>query len=131
MKNSTLKKNEFIWPNIDNNYLNELGTCYALKDQLAILVDGTVVPCCLDSNGVINLGNIYKQDLEEIIRLYDEVNWKTEGVSITFKNSLNDSREKIDEALNEVIVTINEQVNNLDRSLEETDKTGSTDATNK
>ena len=75
--------------------------------------------------------NQAKKDLEEIIRLYDEVNWKTEGASITFKNSLNDSREKIDEALNEVIVTINEQVNNLDRSLEETDKTGSTDATNK
>ena len=61
------KKNEFIWPNLNNNYLNEEGTCYALKDQLAILVDGTVVPCCLDSDGVVNLGNIYKQDLIEII----------------------------------------------------------------
>lgn len=61
------KKNEFIWPNIHNDYLNELGTCYALKDQIAILVDGTVVPCCLDSDGVINLGNIYEQTLEEII----------------------------------------------------------------
>jgi len=61
------KANEFIWPNLENNYYNETGTCYALKDQLAILVDGTVVPCCLDSDGVINLGNIYKQPLEEII----------------------------------------------------------------
>jgi len=61
------KKNEFIWPNLENDYYNEIGTCYALKDQLAILVDGTVVPCCLDSDGVINLGNIYTQDLEEII----------------------------------------------------------------
>ena len=61
------KKNEFIWPNLHNDYLNELGTCYALKDQIAILVDGTVVPCCLDSDGVINLGNIYEQTLEEII----------------------------------------------------------------
>ena len=51
------KKNEFVWPNLENNYYNEVGTCYALKDQLAILVDGTVVPCCLDSDGVINLGN--------------------------------------------------------------------------
>ncbi len=61
------KKNEFIWPNIENKYLNDKGYCYALKDQLAILVDGTVVPCCLDSDGIILLGNIYQQTLEEII----------------------------------------------------------------
>lgn len=62
------KANEFIWPNLENDYYSEFGTCYALKDQLAILVDGTVVPCCLDSDGVINLGNIYKESLEEIIK---------------------------------------------------------------
>lgn len=61
------KANEFIWPDLDNDYYNEIGYCYALKDQLAILVDGTVVPCCLDSKGIINLGNIYKESLEEII----------------------------------------------------------------
>lgn len=61
------KANEFIWPNLENDHYNEVGTCYALKDQLAILVDGTVVPCCLDSDGIINLGNIYNQSLEEII----------------------------------------------------------------
>lgn len=61
------KANEFVWPNLENDYINEKGYCYALKDQLAILVDGTVVPCCLDSNGVINLGNIYQNTLEEII----------------------------------------------------------------
>lgn len=61
------KANEFIWPNLENDYYNDKGTCYALKDQLAILVDGTVVPCCLDSNGIINLGNIYRESLEDII----------------------------------------------------------------
>ena len=61
------KAEEFIWPSLDNDYYNENGTCYALKDQLAILVDGTVVPCCLDSNGIINLGNIYKEELIDII----------------------------------------------------------------
>lgn len=61
------KANEFIWPNLNNNYYNDKGTCYALKDQIAILVDGTVVPCCLDSSGIINLGNVYTQTLEEII----------------------------------------------------------------
>ncbi len=61
------KADEFIWPNLNNDYYNDKGTCYALKDQLAILVDGTVVPCCLDSNGIINLGNIYENSIEEII----------------------------------------------------------------
>lgn len=61
------KANEFVWPNINNDYYDENGYCYALKDQIAILVDGTVVPCCLDSNGVVNLGNIYQNSLEEII----------------------------------------------------------------
>ena len=60
------KNNEFEWPHI-SNYKSE-GYCYALKSQLAILVDGTVVPCCLDSNGVIELGNIYKQELNTIIK---------------------------------------------------------------
>ena len=61
------KQNEFVWPDLNNDYYNEIGTCYALKDQLAILVDGTIVPCCLDSNGVIKLGNIYENTLEEVI----------------------------------------------------------------
>lgn len=61
------KADKFAWPNLENDYYSEVGICYALKDQLAILVDGTVVPCCLDSDGVINLGNIYKESLEKII----------------------------------------------------------------
>lgn len=58
---------EFVWPDINNEVLIEEGRCLALKDQIAILVDGTVVPCCLDNNGDIPLGNIYKDDLEEIL----------------------------------------------------------------
>lgn len=61
------KAEKFIWPDINNDYYNENGTCYALRDQLAILSDGSVVPCCLDSNNIINLGNIYKQNLNDII----------------------------------------------------------------
>jgi len=59
------KDNEFEWPE-ENNYISD-GYCFALKTQIAILVDGTVVPCCLDSDGKINLGNIYKEDLDAII----------------------------------------------------------------
>lgn len=58
---------EFIWPDLDNNYYNENGTCYALIDHIGILVDGTVIPCCLDSKGIINLGNIYTDDLDKIL----------------------------------------------------------------
>ena len=59
---------EFIWPDLNNNYYNEQGTCYALKDHIGILVDGTIVPCCLDTQGIINLGNIYKDTLDNILK---------------------------------------------------------------
>ena len=59
------KDNEFTWPKI-TDYKSE-GYCYALKTHIAILVDGTVVPCCLDENGQIPLGNIFNNTLEEII----------------------------------------------------------------
>lgn len=59
------KDNEFSWPEVTTHKSN--GYCYALKTQIGILVDGTVVPCCLDSNGVVNLGNIFNENLEEII----------------------------------------------------------------
>ena len=58
---------EFIWPDLNNDYYNEIGKCYALRDHIGILVDGKVVPCCLDSIGNIELGNIYKDDLKNII----------------------------------------------------------------
>ena len=60
------KDNEFEWPD-DNKEETTNGFCMALKTQIAILVDGTVVPCCLDSNGKINLGNIYTDSFESII----------------------------------------------------------------
>lgn len=61
------KSREFIWPDINNNYYNDSGSCYALRDHIGILSDGTVVPCCLDCDGIINLGNIYRDDLGNII----------------------------------------------------------------
>ncbi|AQS10789.1 cyclic pyranopterin monophosphate synthase [Clostridium saccharobutylicum] len=74
-KNSfKLKKNlylsmgeKFMWPSLKVEELGERAFCYGLRDQIGVLVDGTVVPCCLDSEGSIKLGNIFKQDLEEIL----------------------------------------------------------------
>lgn len=57
------KESSFIWPDLNNNYYNENGKCYGLIDHIGILVDGTIVPCCLDSKGIINLGNIYTDNL--------------------------------------------------------------------
>ena len=72
--NVTLKDNiyinsfhEFIWPDLDNDYYSLNGGCYAIRDHIGILVDGTVVPCCLDSKGDINLGNIYKDSIDSIL----------------------------------------------------------------
>ncbi|MFT8315493.1 MAG: radical SAM/SPASM domain-containing protein [Clostridium sp.] len=57
----------FNWPDINESEDSLYGFCYALRDQVAILVDGTVVPCCLDGEGVINLGNIQYTHFEDII----------------------------------------------------------------
>lgn len=59
------KDYKFIWPK-KTNY-KSCGYCMALKTQIAILADGTVVPCCLDSKGIINLGNIYNQSFFSIL----------------------------------------------------------------
>lgn len=70
----TLSKNiflsiekEFEWPQLEVVNESSCGTCYALRDHIAILVDGSVVPCCLDNDGIINLGSIYHSDLQEIL----------------------------------------------------------------
>lgn len=60
------KEEEFIWPSMNNNYYNENGKCYGLIDHIGVLVDGTIVPCCLDTLGIINLGNIFKDDLSSL-----------------------------------------------------------------
>lgn len=58
---------EFIWPDLNNNYYNELGTCKGLIDHIGILSDGTIIPCCLDTTGILKLGNIYKNNIDEIM----------------------------------------------------------------
>ena len=58
---------KFDWP--DLNAPEEEGPyfCYGLRDQIGILWDGTVVPCCLDHEGDIPLGNLLTQTMEEIL----------------------------------------------------------------
>lgn len=58
---------EFSWPSLEAPYIGDTGYCYGLKNQLGILVDGTVVPCCLDENGIVDLGNIFQDNLNNIL----------------------------------------------------------------
>ena len=58
---------KFDWPSLESNDTDKNIFCYGLRTQFGILSDGTVVPCCLDNNGEINLGNIFEKDLEEIV----------------------------------------------------------------
>lgn len=58
----------FEWPNINNIPSDDkVLFCHALRNQIGVLVDGTVVPCCLDHNGDINLGNLHQNTLAEIL----------------------------------------------------------------
>ena len=59
---------KFDWPDLSAEEASEIGTCRALKDQLAVLSDGTLTPCCLDHEGDIALGNLFTQSLAEILQ---------------------------------------------------------------
>jgi len=57
----------FIWPDRECESIGDGVFCHGLGDHFGVLVDGTVVPCCLDREGVINLGNLYSKPLSEIL----------------------------------------------------------------
>lgn len=58
----------FEWPDEDHEeYAQEEVFCYALRNQIGVLADGTVVPCCLDHDGAVPLGNLFRQSLHDIL----------------------------------------------------------------
>ena len=67
----------FDWPDPTAADRGESCFCYGTRDQIGVLCDGTVVPCCLDHNGDVPLGNLFSQSLKEIMstdrarRIYD------------------------------------------------------------
>lgn len=71
---------EFRWPSLLEKEDMSKGFCHALRSHAAILVDGTVVPCCLDGEGVINLGNIHERKFSDIIES-DRANALVDGFS--------------------------------------------------
>ena len=57
----------FVWPSDDGCEIRQKGRCHGLVDQIAVLCDGTVVPCCLDGQGSVALGNLFLTDLSTIL----------------------------------------------------------------
>ncbi len=68
----------FDWPDIELPVISASHGCYGLRDQIGVLCDGTVVPCCLDAEGVIGLGNIFESDLKDILSSERAVDLKTQ-----------------------------------------------------
>ncbi len=58
----------FVWPRLDQPAGDAAGTCHGLSGHFGILADGTVVPCCLDADGVLALGNALATPLLDILQ---------------------------------------------------------------
>ena len=58
---------KFDWPDLAAPEGSERVFCYGLRDQIGVLCDGTVVPCCLDHEGDLALGNLFTQDMDDIL----------------------------------------------------------------
>ena len=57
----------FEWPDPEADYVGKHHTCYGLRDQIGVLSNGTIVPCCLDAEGNIPLGNIFTDEMEDVL----------------------------------------------------------------
>ena len=69
------KEDEFIWPSLTNSYYDDTGTCKGFKDHIGILSDGSIVVCCLDKEGSCVLGNIYEEEIDDIINKNKYINF--------------------------------------------------------
>ncbi len=58
----------FEWPDKSKTGTQTRKTCYALRNHIAILADGQVVPCCLDADANLILGNIFTEDLSDMLK---------------------------------------------------------------
>jgi radical SAM protein with 4Fe4S-binding SPASM domain len=65
--------NYFEWPSLNNKNYGD-GTCQGLQSHVAILASGKVVPCCLDCDGIIELGDLHEDTLDEILTSKRAVN---------------------------------------------------------
>lgn len=73
----------FVWPSLKNNFVSSSGFCYGLNSHFGILANGIVVPCCLDLDASINLGNVHENSLKEILN-----NKRAKNMINGFKNNI-------------------------------------------
>ncbi|WP_419677764.1 radical SAM/SPASM domain-containing protein [Aliarcobacter lanthieri] len=57
----------FNWPSLQNEFVSKTGFCYGLDSHFGILASGDIVPCCLDKDAKMNLGNIKNSSIKEIL----------------------------------------------------------------
>jgi len=58
--------NYFEWPSLQNKNYGH-GTCQGLSSHIGVLANGDVIPCCLDNDAIMKLGNLKEQSLEMIV----------------------------------------------------------------
>lgn len=58
---------KFIWPDLSLPVISTTGFCHGLTSHIGIHANGTVVPCCLDKEACIKLGNLSETPLNEIL----------------------------------------------------------------
>ncbi len=71
----------FEWPNELRKGIHKTKICYALRDHIAVLANGDIVPCCMDADATMKLGNIFSDNLSEILKTE-----KAEKIKIGFQN---------------------------------------------
>ena len=73
----------FSWPTLQNEIVSKTGFCYGLDSHFGILTNGDVVPCCLDQNACINLGNTNTTQLDDILS-----SQRVKAIQKGFKNNI-------------------------------------------
>ncbi|WP_418186070.1 radical SAM/SPASM domain-containing protein [Aliarcobacter vitoriensis] len=73
----------FNWPDLKNETISKTGFCYGLNSHFGILASGDVVPCCLDKDARVNLGNIKNSSIKEILN-----SQRVKDIKAGFKNNI-------------------------------------------
>jgi radical SAM protein with 4Fe4S-binding SPASM domain len=89
----------FEWPSLKNPIYGD-GTCQGLQSHVGILASGKVVPCCLDCDAIIELGDLHVTSLKNIVeskRAVDMLKGFKEGKAVealcqkcSYKNRFNE-----------------------------------------
>lgn len=73
----------FSWPSLENEIVSKTGFCYGLDSHFGILVNGDVIPCCLDQNACVKLGNTNSTQIEDILN-----SKRVKDIQKGFKNNI-------------------------------------------